>query len=240
MGPGGERAEVRAGEERPRVEAQPGGRRVLRPQDRHYRAGRPQAPVPVRYGTAGLPAAHPLQPQLRHRAEPARAPRHHPPRHPRVRGAHVRHPHGALRRQVAVLAVAPAGDDRAHQRGVARLLPGGEEGAAPGGAPRAGGRDGPQDAEEGARGAAGAVELHPGGGRGREGQPHRQRAHARQRGARRAQAGGAHRGAERRAGEEEPDVHVRHRAQRGGGGGEGEGLEKPVLVGSGIRRDGKS
>lgn len=47
------------------VEAEPAGRRLLRPQDRHHHQGRPAQVLPVRHHPARLPTAHQVQPELR-------------------------------------------------------------------------------------------------------------------------------------------------------------------------------
>mmetsp|Transcript_22243 Transcript_22243/g.46467 ORF Transcript_22243/g.46467 Transcript_22243/m.46467 type:complete len:240 (-) Transcript_22243:24-743(-) len=123
------------------VEDQPRGRSLLRPEDRHQGQRQHGPRPPVRHHPARLPAAHKVRPKVqvpgggeeggrgqgrlgppqeeagrRHRQGGLRAPRHGPPRYARLRGAHVRRPHRALRRQVAPLAQPPAGHDRPRPR----------------------------------------------------------------------------------------------------------------------------
>ena len=120
-----DKAEARPGEgagrQGPRVRAQPGRRRVLRPEDRppHDRLDRPL--VAARHGAARLLHAGPVRARV-HRRRQRRAPAgDDPPRpHGQLRALHG-DPDRALRRRVPALAGAGPGDRAAAGRPARRL-----------------------------------------------------------------------------------------------------------------------
>mmetsp|Transcript_47664 Transcript_47664/g.158893 ORF Transcript_47664/g.158893 Transcript_47664/m.158893 type:complete len:434 (+) Transcript_47664:1110-2411(+) len=203
------------GKERPRMVPQPGRRRLLRAEDRHPCLRRPQAAVPVRDGPARLRAAAALRPQVhgfgrrggccrgaqgRGGGERGgcptawlRAARHDSPRSARIGRADDRHPHGALRRQVALLPLAAAGDGDGCLARLRGVREGRAETSAEGGLLRRPGRQPPHAQQDGARGAAVAVQFHPRRRKGGGGRGGRQCAHARQRGARQEDGRGSSR-----------------------------------------------
>mmetsp|Transcript_47667 Transcript_47667/g.158909 ORF Transcript_47667/g.158909 Transcript_47667/m.158909 type:complete len:211 (+) Transcript_47667:1779-2411(+) len=194
---------------------QPGRRRLLRAEDRHPCLRRPQAAVPVRDGPARLRAAAALRPQVhgfgrrggccrgaqgRGGGERGgcptawlRAARHDSPRSARIGRADDRHPHGALRRQVALLPLAAAGDGDGCLARLRGVREGRAETSAEGGLLRRPGRQPPHAQQDGARGAAVAVQFHPRRRKGGGGRGGRQCAHARQRGARQEDGRGSSR-----------------------------------------------
>mmetsp|Transcript_29186 Transcript_29186/g.54097 ORF Transcript_29186/g.54097 Transcript_29186/m.54097 type:complete len:734 (+) Transcript_29186:389-2590(+) len=109
-----------------RVEAEPRRRGVLRAEDRHQGHGRHGARSSVRDGAAGLSASHPVRIAVQYRVEGegggVRPAHHRPSSHARERRADVRGIVRALRRQVAVVAVAPAGHAHPRPPGVVRVL----------------------------------------------------------------------------------------------------------------------